>query len=397
MTTMPHDIWKTMDKKDLRQFATAVFFLFATIGPLTLLMDANLIPGSWAMLGVMTLLCGGFSWSIVLCFDRPFLLMSVILLFVLSVFGISLFQPEFLGPNVPDVIASADRPLSFSNEQLSDIALKRTSFGMLAIFLISLGYALFVRALGRETQRFITMQTEMKLAQDIHESLLPKEGTTLAWCDASGRSVPAAQIGGDFYDLLPVGGDRLLAVIADASGHGTGAGILSAMTKSGIIQELQHTADPAALLQQVNATIHRVTKKNMFVTCAAVLFDRAAMSATIVTAGHPPVLRYDPVTGRTEMYRDQNLALGIMASTRFRATTVPFRTGDLFCLLTDGMTETADASGQQFGMERVGAELRTQPGRSAAEVTNRLVTAVTSHAAGTPLQDDITALIVRIV
>ncbi len=397
MSTMPHNIWKTMDKKDLRQFATAVFFLFSTIGPLTLLMEASLIPGSWQMLGVMILLCGGFSWSIVMLYDRPFLLVMVIVLFTFSVFGLSLFQPAFLAPDVPDVKAAADIPVTFSSEQLSDIAVKRTVFGMSAIIFISVGYALFVRALGRETQRLITVQTEMKLAQDIHESLLPKEGTTLAWCDASGKSVPAAQIGGDFYDLLPISGDRLLAVIADASGHGTGAGILSAMTKSGIIQELQHTTDPSLLLRQVNETIYRVTKKSMFVTCAAVLFDRAAMTATIVTAGHPPVLRYDPVTGRTDMYRNQNLALGITASTQFSATAVPFRSGDLFCLLTDGMTETTDVAGQQYGMERVSAELRTLLDRSAAESTSRLVSAVTAHAGGHPLQDDVTALIVRIV
>jgi serine phosphatase RsbU (regulator of sigma subunit) len=397
MTTMPHNIWKVMDKKDLRQFAKAVFFLFATIGPLTLLMDANLIPGSWQMLGLMTLLCGGFSWSIVMLFDRPLYLMMVILLFVLSVFSISLFQPEFLAPNVPDVKASAEVPLVLSNAQLSDIAIKRTAFGMLAIMLISVGYALFVSTLGRETQRFITVQTEMKLAQDIHESLLPKQGTTQPWCDASGVSVPAAQIGGDFYDLLPAGDDRILAVIADASGHGTGAGILSAMTKSGIIQELQHTDDPAVLLGRVNQTIYRVTKKSMFVTCAAVLFDRASMTATIVTAGHPPVLRYDPVSGRTDLYRNQNLALGIAASPQFTSTVVPIRSGELFCLVTDGVSETTNAAEEQFGMERISAELRTVLGRPATEGAGMLVAAVTDHAEGKPLQDDVTALLVRIL
>lgn len=397
MTTMPHNIWKTMDKKDLRHFATAVFFLFATIGPLTMLMDANLIPGSWQMLAVMTLLCGGFSWCIVMLFDRPPLLVSAIITFVLCVFALSLFPPSFLAPNVPDVTATEGVPVTFSKAQLADIAIKRTAFGMLAIMLISAGYSLFVRTLGRETQRLITVQTEMKLAQDIHESLLPKQGTTLEWCDASGKSVPAAQIGGDFYDLLPVDDDRLLAVIADASGHGTGAGILSAMTKSGIIQELQHTADPAVLLERVNRTIYRITKKSMFVTCAAVLFDRAAMTATIVTAGHPPVLRYDPMSGRTDLFRDQNLALGIAAAPQFRSTVVPIRSGELFCLVTDGVSETANAAEEQFGMERISAELRTLPVLPAAEGAGKLVAAVTMHAGGKPLQDDVTALVVRIV
>jgi len=397
MARLPHEIWKTMNKQDLRQFAMAVFFLFAAIGPLTLLMDEPIIPASWLQLILMTVLCGLFSWTLVMSFNRPFRLFFTISAYVIIIFSLAILKPEFLRSDVPEISVRADIPFSLSSEQLSDIVIKRISFGMMAVLCISTGYALFVRSFGKESRRRAEIEADVKLAQTIHESLLPKSGLTLPWCDAAGLSIPAAQIGGDFYDLLSVQDDKILAVVADASGHGTGAGILSAMTKSGIIQELRHTQSPSDVLRNVNATIHGVTKKNMFVTCALGLFNRTTMTATLVTAGHPPILRFDPVSGTVEEFRNHNLALGISPASTFASTTIPIRSGECFCLITDGLTETSNTAQEQFGMERIKAMLHRLPGKSAEESGIALMGAVMQFAGGMELNDDITALIIRIV
>jgi sigma-B regulation protein RsbU (phosphoserine phosphatase) len=268
---------------------------------------------------------------------------------------------------------------------------------MTAIICITVGYTLFVRAIARESRRRAEMEADVKLAQTIHESLLPKGSLTRSWCDAAGASIPAAQIGGDFYDLIHISEDRILAVVADASGHGTGAGILSAMTKSSIIQELRHTQTLSDLMHSVNTTIHHVTKKNMFVTCAAVLFDRQTMTAVLLTAGHPPILRYDLLNDSIEEFRNQNLALGIGPASTFASTVVPFRSGDIFCLITDGLTETSNAAQEQFGMERINGLMRRFPGRSAGEASAALINAVTTFSGTAELNDDVTTLVVRIV
>jgi serine phosphatase RsbU (regulator of sigma subunit) len=397
MKQFPHQVWKTMDSKDLRQFATAVFFLFAAIGPLSLLMGGSVIQASWLRLAIMTVACGLFSRSIVLSFNRPLRLIVSVILYTGLVFSIGIVKPKFLEPDVQTVEVRADQPFRLTELQISDIQVKRSVFGMTAILCITVGYTLFVRAIAKENRRRAEVEADVKLAQTIHESLLPREPLTLAWCDAAGKSVPAAQIGGDFYDLIPVSEDRLLAVIADASGHGTGAGILSAMTKSGIIQELRHTGDPAELLNQVNVTIHGVTKKNMFVTCAVALFDRRTMTVSLVTAGHPPVLRYDPVHDVVDEFRNPNLALGIRALSSYSSITVPFRSGDLFCFITDGLSETTNGRQEQFGMDRIRAALRRLSGRSADVCASELIGAVTIHAGRQDLTDDISTLIVRIV
>ncbi|MFA5835031.1 MAG: PP2C family protein-serine/threonine phosphatase [Bacteroidota bacterium] len=396
MAQFPHNGWKTMNIKDHHQFAVAVFFLFAAIGPLTLLMESTIIQASWIRLIVMTILCGLFSWSIVMSFNKPLRLISAVIVYVAIILSMSFIDPVFLQPDVDTVDVKAGTPFQLSKEQLSDIETKRTLFGVVAVFCISIGYALFVRALAKEHKRRAEIEAEVKLAQTIHESLLPKSPLTTSWCDIAGTSVPATQIGGDFYDIIKISDSKILVVIADASGHGTGAGILSAMTKSGIIQELRHTHSPAELLKNVNTTIHSVTKKNMFVTCALALFDHETKLVSMVTAGHPPILHYDLLNDTIEEYRMHNLALGISPAVVFESKSIPFRTNDIFCFITDGLTETSNAKNQQFGMDRVKSLIRNTPDRSAEAINSAMIASVQQFSDGRELSDDITTVISRI-
>lgn len=397
MKQLPHQVWRVMNKKDLRQFTLAVFFLFSTIGPLTMMMDSSIIQGSWTRLVFFTILCGLFSASIVVCVGKPFRLMGSILLYIAIVTSISITNPKFLQPDVPTITVHADTPFVLTKEQLADIDIKRTMFGLVAVICLSIGYGLFVRALGKENKRRAEIEAEVHLAQAIHESLLPKSALKTEWCEIAGMSIPATQIGGDFYDIITISESKILVVIADASGHGTGAGILSAMTKSGIIQELQHTQSPSMLLKNVNITIHSVTKKNMFVTCAIALFDRETATATMVTAGHPPILHYDFVNDAVREYRMHNLALGISSGTEFESITIPFRPNDVFCFITDGLTETSNAKNEQFGMERIKASIRSAKPDSAEAMNSSMIDETRRFSNLKDLADDITSVITRIV
>ena len=397
MNKLPHQIWKTMSVKDLRQFAAAVFFLFATIGPLTMLMESSIIQGSWLKLLFTTIFSGMFSASIVLFMGKPSRLILSILIYIIVTVTLALTDPSFMRSDVPQVDVKPGIPFNLNQEQLSDIENKRTMFGLVAVACLSLGYGLFVRALGKENKRRAEVEADVKLAQTIHESLLPKSPLKLSWCEISGTSIPAAQIGGDFFDILPISETKILVVIADASGHGTGSGILSAMTKSGIIQELRHTQSPDRLLAHVNATIHAVTKKSMFVTCAVALFDQETKTVAMVTAGHPPILRSNIVTETVEEFRMPNLGLGISPDAEFKSQIIPFRSSDLFCFITDGLPEALNAKNEQFGMERVTACIRNSGERSAVELNDHLVGSVKQFSQTKEVEDDITCVVVRII
>ncbi len=386
-----------MSGKDLRQFALAVFFLFAAIGPLNLLMDGDVIPGSWYRLLVLTILSGGLAASIILFMGRIFLLLASVLLYVTAIMAIGLTDPEFLKPDVPAMTLTADQPMRFSEDQITDMREKRVAFGMTAIFCIAIGYALFVRSLSRENKRRAEIESEVRLAQTIHESLLPKQALTTSWCDIAGQCIPAAQIGGDFFDIIPLSEKKLFVVIADASGHGAGAGIVAAMTKSGILQELQHTSDPAEMVNNVNTMLHAATEKNMFITCAVALFDRTTETASIVTAGHPPVFRVSAVHGSVEEFRSPNMALGIRPRMDVQAISVRFSPSDRFLFVTDGVFEAARRTGEQFGAERVKHHFRHSTGASSSADTGSLIAAVQTFAGDGEVNDDITAVTVRIL
>jgi len=395
MNTQSSNTWKTMDRRSIRQLSVAVFFLFATIGPLTLMMESSIIQSSWARLAVMTVLSGLFSASIILFMTKPLKLIASILVYVAIIFSMTIADPEFLKPDVESVIVQPNKSFSLSSEQLSDIEKKRTAFGLVAIICLATGYGLFVRSIGKEYKRRTEIETEMKIAQSIHESLLPKSAVKTDWCEIAGVSLPATEIGGDFYDIIKLSESKILIVIADASGHGTGAGVLSAMTKSSIIQELQHTQSLAELLNNVNRTIFSVTEKNKFITCALALLDRETSTATIITAGHPQILLHSGTS--LNEYRTQHLALGIQGNTSFSTQLIPIKKNDTLYLITDGILEASNPQQEQFGMERLQLWIIGSRTSTAEKHSTLLMDEIRRFTVTKELKDDATIVIASIL
>ena len=391
----PHAVWKAMSKRDVRQLIIAVFFLFATIGPLTLLMDESIIQASWIKLVFMTILCGSFSASIVINIGSPIKIIIGSVIYCAIIISISIFDPVFLHPDVPPITINSETAFQLSNDQISDIKIKRVAFGMTAILCITVGYTLFIQSIGRENKRRAFVEAEMKFAQSIHQSLLPKLTTAYSWNTISGASISASKIGGDYFDVIEISKTKILTLVADASGHGMGAGILSAMVKSAILQAIQQTDSIADLLNRVNKTVHSVTEKNMFVTCAIALFDYEKQTATLATAGHPPILRLNADNNAVEEFRMQNLALGIQQNSAFQETTIPLNFGDTFLLITDGLTETTNSINEQYGMDRIkkyfANNVVVQKGGS-----NELLETAKKYSGKTEFEDDATALIIKI-
>lgn len=389
-----HNILKTMSTGDIRQLAVAVAFLFAVIGPLTLLMESEIIQGSWIRLLAMTFLSGGFSASIILARGNPFRLLFSVVVYISIIMTLSFVQFDALKPDVPALNVRPGVPFELSSEQLSDIEKKRKMFGLTAIFCLAVGYALFIRVIAKENRRRAEVEAEVKFAQQIHASLLPKSALKKNWCEIAGLSIPATQIGGDFFDIIALSDSKVLVVVADASGHGSGAGVLSAMTKSGIMQEILHTQSPADIMKNVNVMIHAVTEKNMFVTCALVLLDKTSNSAEIVTAGHPPV--YCLRTYAFSELRTPNVALGMKRDAVFTSVKTQFHPGDRILLYSDGVLDTVNRSGDQFGPERLKSLFNTPSGTTTQEQVNDIMHGLRTFADQHDMQDDATVVMISI-
>jgi serine phosphatase RsbU (regulator of sigma subunit) len=266
----------------------------------------------------------------------------------------------------------------------------RDGFACLALTMA--GYALFIRFITSQGVQSVRMRTEMLLARDIHDSLVPPLTCRKGPVEVYGRAVPSTEVGGDLVDLVPIRYGAL-ALIADVSGHGVAAGTLMAMVRAAVRTRVAGSGDDGARLCDVFATVNRVLidlgRPDRFVTMAALLL-RDDGSGEIALAGHLPVLRIRD--GALERFENEHLPLGVRDGGTFAARPVTARAGDLFVLYTDGMTEIADASGRQLGAEPLEAVLLARPEAPLAELHDALMERVKAH--GRPVED-MTLLLVR--
>jgi sigma-B regulation protein RsbU (phosphoserine phosphatase) len=144
----------------------------------------------------------------------------------------------------------------------------------------------------------------------------------------------------------------LVVFVADASGHGVGAGLVAAMTKSLLVHDIARSRSPAELLTSVNATLFRLTERNVFVTAASAIIDRRRGEVEVSTAGHPGVL-HRRSNGTMESIRTPSVPLGASPSTLYRVERRRWKAMDRLAFYSDGLTEARNAGGVEFGSERL--------------------------------------------
>jgi serine phosphatase RsbU (regulator of sigma subunit) len=372
-----YELWQQMQPSALRKLALAVFLVFGVLGPLTGLMESELHLLSWRFLAVQTLSAGGMAASIILFPRKRWWMTALIVvgwgfIIVLNSGGIGFIvddrglRVEFadVGGRKPEPRPSAG--VTLAPEELDAIYTQRGIIGACAIALLATGYGVFISVIGKELRQRTRLETEVNIAREIQQSLLPEPTTSAAWYSVAGAAVPATEVAGDFFDVVPLDGDAVAVAVADVAGHGVGAGILSAMTKSAFRSQLRHDASPVNVLENLNATVYDVSNERMFVTFAYVLADRAAGRFRLATAGHPPALFRPSDGGAIEELRTVGLGLGIQSRSHYVALERSFRPGDALLLYTDGVLEAANARGEQFGDERL-REIFAAGGRTAED------------------------------
>lgn len=385
-----------MEQKDLRRLALAVFFLFGTIGPLTMLMNSSVLPGSWFMLIYLTVLSGALSACIILFIRKPVLFIASMIVIVGAMTAEYQVEQFFFGRVEESRILTANHLFTFTQQEIDRIDVRRPLFGVIAIFLLSAGYTLFLRVVGEETKKRARLETEVAVARRIQQSLQPSTAFKTDWCEAAGITVPATEVGGDYFDMIKISDDEAVIVIADVSGHGVGAGILSAMTKSALHTELHHTTVPAELMFNLNNAVYQVTDKKMFVSFAYLLLDKRTMTAHVATAGHPPIFLIQKSDGAIIEIRTPNLALAVQASTQYTERAVHVNHGDVLILYTDGITEATNDKGEQFGADRL-KELISNTERGSSEaLSNSIMASVRTFAIKKEFADDATIVVVRV-
>ena len=236
----------------------------------------------------------------------------------------------------------------------------------------------------------------LDIARKIQRSLLPEEDPRLDGFDIAGWSKPADAVGGDFYDYLTMGDDRLGIVLADVIGHGLGSSLLACECRALVRAIASMKGDLETIITRANEILHRDLKEERFVTLFLGDLDLACAQVRYISAGHAPLF-YCPTRGGACRRMDSTmLPLGIRPSIGADPVrTLAMQSGDILTLVTDGFDEWANPADEPFGTDRIFAVIRRYRHESAAALIQRLHEEVVAFASGTRQADDLTALVVK--
>ncbi len=231
------------------------------------------------------------------------------------------------------------------------------------------------------------MSREADEARSIQQALFPRSSPFIPGFRVSGLSIPAGAIGGDWYDFIPLSDGRWGLVLADVSGKGTAAALLMSATR-GMLRSLAQTGSgPGEVLTRLNNMMVEDFPCGRFVTMVYAEFDPSTRKLRLASAGHLPPLLVEP-DGHRWIATQDGLPLGI-ATSKFSETEVTLGPDSRLAIYSDGITEAALESGEEYGPERLLAQMQ-----SPDVCLESLLADVRKFVNGTGLRDDATAILV---
>ena len=245
------------------------------------------------------------------------------------------------------------------------------------------------------------MEEDLRVARNIQMSLLPQEYVEIEGLKIAAVCLPANEMGGDYYDLLPLSNHRLGVLIADVSGKGTSAALYMAELKGLILSLSRNHDSPRALLSELNEILAPNLDRRSFVTMTYAIIDSQKRTLRVSRAGHNPLIHFDGRTGQTRLISPPGLALGFDSGETFRnviqEVELPLVHGDTFLFFTDGISEAMNGASELFGESRLADILKHACELSSDDLKERILHEVRAFAAGESPHDDMTLVIVKVV
>ena len=257
----------------------------------------------------------------------------------------------------------------------------------------------YVRAALREAKLQSELEQinhDLDLARSIQQGLMPARPPQLDDFEIAGWNQPANQTGGDYFDwqLLPDG--QIAISVGDATGHGIGPALVSALCRAYARASFLVEAKHAQVLERLNSLLASDLADDRFVTFAVIFLNPATSEIKVLSAGHGPILWYRRASSKLENFEAQGIPLGMIAGMTYEDSRMKsLKAGDMIVLVTDGFYEWQNPEAEEFGIERLKETIRQARDCSAEEVIARLHKAVTDFSKGTEQKDDLTAVVLK--
>ena len=239
------------------------------------------------------------------------------------------------------------------------------------------------------------MRHELEMARVVQMSSLPARMPVAAGYDLFGATRPADLTGGDTFDLTQVG-ERVLVVLGDATGHGIGPALSVTQMQAMLRMAFRLGADLEYAFVEANNQLADTMPEGHFITAFIGLLDPAAHCVRFHSGGQAPIVHFRAATGDFESLGPTSFPLAAMPLDGLGpAVTVEMQPGDIIALISDGIFEYGDDTGEEFGEARAREVLAAHAGGTMSELSGHLFTAVKAFAGHAPQEDDMTVVLVK--
>ncbi len=240
----------------------------------------------------------------------------------------------------------------------------------------------------------LSLKNDLEIAREIQKAMLPPSRYRVPGADVAGLSRPANTVGGDFYEILPLGDGRLVTAVGDVAGKGSPAALLMALLLAMMRTLADERLEPADLLERLNVQVCRQAPGSRFITLFYSVLDTTTGQLTFVNAGHTPPLLLG-ADCRVTRLQEGGVALGLFEASTYRTGQITMAPDDLLAIYSDGITEAESPEGTPFDEHGLEEVLVAEHRNNIAAIGASVVRAVEHHRDDIRFADDLTLLLLR--
>lgn len=275
-------------------------------------------------------------------------------------------------------------------EKIYGLGYGAEEMGHVAVLSTQIGAALQNIRLLKESVERKVFEEELRIARQIQMKMLPGQPPAIPGFGLYGVAVPSRQVGGDYYDFIVVDDRYLVVVVADVSGKGIPASLLTATLQATVRTGADAQTDPPRMLARLNRLIYQNTSASEFATAFYGVVDIERGVMRYANAGHE--FPFVVAGGRAAQLEESGIVLGCVAEFDYTEYEVAMPEGSALVVFTDGVTDSESRGGENYGAERLKLLLQSEPNASARDLCRRVIEDVRSFGDGEN-QDDLTLVV----
>lgn len=283
--------------------------------------------------------------------------------------------------------------------RIDDTAFIQADLNLLQSLADQASITIFFAQFNEELARKRLLDYDLQVAHRIQKDLLPARLPEIRGLDLAAFSAPAREVGGDFYDFIPVDDEHLGLTIADASGKGVPGAIFISICRSVFRAHAPGCLSPAQVLKAVNSTISGDMHEDMFISMLYLIVNRKTLAIRLARAGHTKPFLVSARDRRIIPIESQGLAIGLADPPTFNARleeiSIGLNAGDSLVSYTDGVVEALDRRNEEWGLARLRQTALAQTDADARAMVTAIRQALHTFTGGTPLYDDLTLLVLH--